>query len=134
EKLADVRDGEKWGEQILGLFSDGRGAYKRTYARRFDDFDALAIRHITEAFDAEHALVIHDAGVSDGRTACDFFRAITARFRNVRYYASDCEPLLSILQLGNIKVAMNQKGQILEIVLPPFVFNTIKPENFRLYP
>jgi len=134
DKLASVRDGEKWGEQILALFSDGRGAYKRTYGRRFDEFDALAIRHISEGFQAERALVIHDAGVSDGRTACDLFRVIAARFQNVTYYASDCEPVLSILRLGRITATLNQKGQILEIVLPPFVFNTIKPENFRRYP
>src|SRR5262245_50143855 len=57
DKLASVRDGEKWGEQILALFSDGRGAYKRTYGRRFDEFDALAIRHISEGFQAERTLV-----------------------------------------------------------------------------
>jgi hypothetical protein len=134
DKLASVRDGEKWGEQILALFSDGRGAYKRTYGRRFDEFDALAIQHISEAYQAERPLVIHDAGVSDARTACDLFQSIAARFPNVTYYASDCEPVLSLLRLGRITVALNQKGQILEVVLPPFVFNTIKPENFRRYP
>jgi hypothetical protein len=134
DKAAGIRDGEKWAERILSLFSDERGAYKRTYRRRFDDFDTLAIRHIADAFDAGRALVVHDAGVSDARTACDFFHAVSARFHNMTYYASDCEPIVSVLQLGNIKVTMNQKGRILEIVLPPFVFNTIKPENFRRYP
>src|SRR5262249_12000627 len=134
DKLVGIRDGEKWREQILSLFSDGRGAYKRTYGRRFDDFDALAVRHITEAFAAQRALVIHDAGVSDARTACDFFHSAATRFPCLTYYASDFEPALSILRLGNTKVVTNQNGQILEIVLPPFVFNTIKPEDFRLYP
>lgn len=134
DQLTGIRDGEKWGEQVLSLFSDGRGAYKRTYGRRFDEFDTSAIRHIAEAFEAERALVIHDVGVSDARTACDFFHSAAARFPRLTYYASDFEPTLSILRLGNIKVAMNQNGQILEIVLPPFVFNTIKPEDFRLYP
>ena len=27
DKIAGIRDGEQWGEQILALFSDGRGAY-----------------------------------------------------------------------------------------------------------
>ena len=134
DKIAGIRDGEQWGEQILALFSDGRGAYKRTYGRRFNDFDVMVVRHISDAFRADQALVIHDAGVSDARTACDFFRSLAARFQNVTYYASDSEPLLSILQLGRVKVALNQKKQILEIVLPPFVFNTIKPENFFRYP
>jgi hypothetical protein len=133
-QTAGIRDGEKWAERILGLFSDGRGAYKRTYARRFDRFDAVAIRHIAESFGDGRALVIHDAGVSDARTACDFFRTVAARFNNVTYYASDYEVVLSTLQLGKIKVTTNQKGEILEIVLPPFVFNVIKPENFLVYP
>jgi hypothetical protein len=29
---------------------------------------------------------------------------------------------------------MNRKGEVLEVVSPPFVFNLIKPENFLLYP
>jgi hypothetical protein len=134
DKLAGIRDAEKWGECILTLFSDGRGAYKRTYARRFDHFDALAMRQIAQNFGPGRSLAIHDAGVSDGRTACDFFHLIAGRFQNVRYYASDCEPVISVLQLRTVKVVMNRNGQILEIVLPPFVFNTVRPENFRHYP
>src|SRR5262249_18680316 len=121
-KTDSIRDSEEWAERILALFSDGRGAYKRTYCRRFDDFDALAMRHIGEAFGAGRALVVHDAGVSDARTACDFFHAIATHFPNLTYYASDCEPTLSVLQLGNVKVTMNQTGDVREIVLPPFVF------------
>src|ERR1700680_3540318 len=94
DRTFGIPNGEEWAERILFLHSDGRGAYKRTYRARFDGFDSVAVRHITQAFGDKRTLVIHDAGVSDARTACDFFRKVTAHFPNVSYYASDYEPTL----------------------------------------
>jgi hypothetical protein len=74
--------------------------------------------------------------VSDGRTARDFFQKLAARFPHLSYYASDYEPSLMMLRsgTGGSVVTLNKKGQAIEIVMPPFVFNLIKPENFWLYP
>jgi hypothetical protein len=134
DRTASIPDGEEWAERILFLHSEGRGAYKRTYSGRFNEFDTAVVRHITQAFRDQRTPAIHDAGVSDARTACDFFHKAAEHFPSVSYYASDYEPALSVLQLRNIKVSMNRKGEILEVVSPPFVFNLIKPENFLLYP
>jgi len=134
DQVAGIPGGDKWAERILALHSDGRGVYKRTYGRRFDRFDALTVEHIVQTFGRDRAPVIHDAGVSDARTACDFFHNIAPQFPNVSYHASDYEPALSVLQWRNTKVSMNKRGEILEIVSPPFVFDINKPENFLLYP
>jgi hypothetical protein len=134
DQIQSLADANEWAEQILLLHSDGRGAYKRTYRHRFDEFDALALGLIGEGYGGRGALVIHDAGVSDARTACDFFRTVSVRFADLTYYATDYDPALLVLALGNIKVTMNRQQQMLEVVSPPFVFNVLKHENFLYYP
>jgi hypothetical protein len=54
----------------------------------------------------------------------------------LNYYASDYEPSLLVLRSGKggTVVTLNKKGEAIEIVMPPFVFNLIKPENFLFYP
>src|SRR5215472_2763499 len=42
EKLHEMKKAEEWAEQILFSYCDARGIYKRTYACRFDQFDATA--------------------------------------------------------------------------------------------
>jgi hypothetical protein len=136
DKLAHVNGAGEWAERILLHYSDGRGVYKRTYQRRFDQYDAVAIERIGQTFQDRRALTLHDIGVSDARTACDFFAKIAARFPDLTYYASDYEPSLFVLRSGGgrMVVTLNSKGDLIEVVTPPFVFNLAKPENFLLYP
>jgi len=136
EKLHETKQLEEWAEKILFSYCDARGIYKRTYACRFDQFDDMAIDRLGREFPASRALTIHDIGVSDGRTACDFFQKLAARFPYLNYYASDYEPSLMMVRSGKggSVVTLNQKGEAIEIVMPPFVFNLIKPENFFFYP
>jgi hypothetical protein len=136
EKLDGMKKAEEWAEKILFSYCDARGIYKRTYACRFDQFDDMAIDRLGREFPASRALTIHDIGVSDARTARDFFQKLAARFPHLSYYASDYEPSLMMLRsgTGGSVVTLNKKGQAIEIVMPPFVFNLIKPENFWLYP
>ena len=136
EKLHEMKKAEEWAEPILFNYCDARGIYKRTYACRFDQFDATAIDSLAQTFPAGRTLTMHDIGVSDARTACDFFHKLAARFPHLNYYASDYEPSLMVLRSGKggTVVTLNKKGEAIEIVMPPFVFNLIKPENFLLYP
>jgi len=136
EKLDGMKEAQEWAEQILFSYCDARGIYKRTYACRFDQFDDMAIDRLGQAFPASRTLTMHDIGVSDARTACDLFHKLAARFPHLNYYASDYEPSLMMLRSGKGRtvVTLNKKGEAIEIVVPPFVFNLIKPENFLLYP
>jgi hypothetical protein len=134
DQVKSVENGDAWAQHILLLFSDGRGVYKRTYSRRFEEFDSLCISHIAEAFDARATLYVHDAAVSDGRTACDFFYKLAAYNPNITYFASDYDPTLKIIESGNRKVTLDSRNQPLEIVFPPFVFNLVRTENFLIYP
>jgi hypothetical protein len=96
----------------------------------------MAIDCLGREFPANRALTVHDIGVSDARTACDFFQKLAARFPHLSYYASDYEPSLMMLRSGKggSVVTLNKKGEAIEIVMPPFVFNLVKPENFLFYP
>jgi hypothetical protein len=136
QQLDEMKKAEEWAEQILFNYCDDRGIYKRTYAGRFDQFDDMAIDCLGQAFPASRILTMHDIGVSDARTACDFFHKLAARFPQLSYYASDYEPSLMVLRSGKrgTAVTLNTRGEAIEIVMPPFVFNLIKPENFSLYP
>src|SRR5882672_7516458 len=91
DQVRERSDGAMWAERILFGHSDGRGIYKRTYSRRFDRFDDFALAHVAAAFAPDRGLRIHDAGVSDARTACDFFQKIAAAVPVASYCASDHE-------------------------------------------
>ncbi len=123
--LYNVENCDEWAEHILLLFSDRRGAFKRTYRMRFDDFDSLCISCISEIFDPQTSLKVHDTGVSDGRTACDFFLKLADHHPDIRYFASDWEPTLKIIESGSGKVTLDSHNNPLEIVFPPFVFNLL---------
>jgi hypothetical protein len=62
-------------EHILLEFSNEHGAYKRTYANRFADFDKEVLKLCIAHFPTTQTINVHDTAVSDGRTACDFFIA-----------------------------------------------------------
>jgi chemotaxis methyl-accepting protein methylase len=110
-------------EKILLNFTDERGAFKRTYANRFEEFDHRVLEEIQKQFAPNDHLIIHDAAISDGRTACDFFEKLSVQFPKLTYYASDYDPHIFILQSGKTKVVINKGGKVLEIIFPPFVFN-----------
>lgn len=121
-------------ERILLLFSDERGAYKRTYQKRFEAFDSQALDVLKKIFKSTETLSFHDVSVSDGRTALDFFEKAAAEFPQIQYFASDYNPLLYIVEKGRTKVTLSHTGKVLEILFPPFVFNKIKKDCRSTYP
>ena len=70
DKIHTFSDADTIAERILLLFSDERGAYKRTYQKRFGEFDAQVIHELSKFSPPQ---TFHDVGISDGRTALDFF-------------------------------------------------------------
>jgi hypothetical protein len=133
DQTLSVPDGDKLAERILLLFADDRGAYKRTYQKRFEAFDLSVIKALQKV--APPPLqTFHDCGVSDGRTALDFFEKIVPAFPDIQYFASDYNPCVFVLEKGKLKVTLSHTGKILEILFPPFVFNKSKGNRFLLYP
>jgi len=134
DKILLEPDSEELAERILLLFSDERGAYKRTYAKRFEEFDLIILGYLEEFFKTGEVVFIQDVGVSDGRTALDFFKRVSAIFPKLTFVASDYNPKVYVLEKGKCKVTISHTGKVLEILWPPFVFNAIKRDSYRRYP
>ena len=132
DKLINPED-EKIAEYILNGFADDRGAYKRTYSKRFEAFDKKVIELIGSYFSKRNPLFVHDVAVSDGRTSCDFFEKLADIFPKVNFYASDYDSEVIVLESGTTKVTINTHGKVLEVVWPPFVFNAIKRSSYHYY-
>lgn len=134
EDIQDQSNADDLAERILLLFSDERSAYKRTYVKRFEEFDSIVIKYLRGRFKNADPLTFHDVGVSDGRTALNFFEKIVSDFPHIQYTASDYNPKVYVLEKGKCKVTLSHTGRVLEILQPPFVFNTIKRDSIRHYP
>lgn len=134
EKACAEKNADTLTQRILLLFSDERGAYKRTYSHRFEIFDKEICDLLYQNLSSADSIKVHDVAISDGRTSVDFFRKIYALFPQIRYTASDYNPTIKILEKGRLKVALTESNQVLDITCPPFVFNSIKRDSYRHYP
>lgn len=133
-KIVQEPNADELAERILLLFADERGAYKRTYTKRFEEFDSISLQHIEDIFKRDELLLVQDVGVSDGRTALDFFKKIASSFSNLKFTASDYNPKVYVLEKGKCKVTISSTGKLLEILYSPFVFNAIKRDSYKHYP
>lgn len=134
DQIGNDQNADEIAESILLLFSDERGAYKRTYSKRFEEFDKIILKYLLTIFQEKDQLRFHDVAISDGRTALDFFEKISLIFSHIQYIASDYSPNVYVLERNNCKVTLSREGKILEILFPPFVFNKIKRDSIRHYP
>lgn len=134
DQILNEPNAEELAERILQLFADERGAYKRTYAKRFEEFDNEIINLLKQTFSQQEALLIQDVGVSDARTSVDFFVKLANIFKNLKFEASDYNPKVYIIEQNNIKLTLSHTGKLLEVVWPPFVFNFIKRDSYKHYP
>lgn len=129
EVIQNLNDNEL-AERILLLFTDERGAYKRTYHNRFGSFDDQVLACLNRCLDPQQPFVFQDVAVSDGRTAVDFFQKIVLSYPNVQYVASDYNPLVYVLESGDVKITLSGTGKVLETVFPPFVFGGMRREKY----
>ncbi len=135
DQIASEPNADELSEKLLATFVDERGAYKRTHANRFEEFDEAVLKIIREQFPSSETLAIHDVAVSDARTSYDFFEKLAARQLHIgSFIASDYSPEVWVVEDNKTKVTISPSGQILEVVWPPFVFGTNKNDSFWRYP
>ncbi len=134
DQLIGLPDADDLAERVLRLFADDRGSYKRTYGRRFEEFDQEVLKRIAASFAPTESLTVEDVGVSDGRTSCEFFRKLVAQYPRLRFRASDYDAEVFVIQRGRTKVTLSHTHRVLEVVFPPFVFNAAKRDSYRHYP
>jgi len=122
-------------ERILNFaFSDG--SYKKTHFNRFNDFDDKVIEYLEKNLDKNKKCEFHDLAVSDGRTSFDLFLKLEKIFPNLDFFASDKNMfayVYSDIRNKSRKLVKEESGKILQIILPPFVFNLYSPKNAWRY-
>lgn len=130
-------DRDRIQERMLCKFSNQNGTFRYTHARRFEQFDSLALNSIRSAFPPGQPIRVHDVGASDGRTSCDFYEALTTIYAGqLSFLASDYAPFYYVVRRKNDgrRIILDERDNVLQIVTPPFVFNVVHPENRYLYP
>jgi len=131
------RDRDRIQERMLSRFPNKNGTFRYTHARRFADFDILAVASVRSAFPPGREIRVHDMGASDGRTSCDFYHTLAGIYGpEVQFVGSDYAPFLYAVRRKNSRrrVIVDERENILQIITPPFVFNVVHSEHKLLYP
>jgi hypothetical protein len=124
---------ENLSEIILNRFNANSNAIKRTYRNRFNEFDLNSIQKIKGANFTD--IKIHDMAISDGRASSFFIKNCLKNFPNFEYTGSDLVmsyELSWLNQKRNQYIITDTKGEIIEITIPPFVWNIARKEG-KLY-
>jgi chemotaxis methyl-accepting protein methylase len=131
-------DRERLLEHMLARFPAANGTYKRTQSHRFEEFDARVIQELLRRFNPSFGYTIHDIGVSDGRTAVDFFgRLGSLEHFKFSFLAGDASPNITAVAspgMSLVVVVDPVTRAPLQVIWPPFVFNVAKRESALLYP
>jgi hypothetical protein len=105
---------------------DVRGAFKRTYPDRFAAFDALVMEAWRSSGPKPQTISVLDAGVSDGSTSLPLIAAFAgASEGRFRFIATDLDGRyvrLSRRRTPQRRVILDAAGEIVQIILPPFLF------------
>ncbi len=105
---------------------DVRGAFKRTYADRFSDFDGLVMAQWHNPGATRGPSHVLDAGVSDGSTTLSLIAAVDRMSEGrFRFSATDLDgryTRLSRKQLPERRVIVSSSGEVVQIIVPPFLF------------
>ncbi len=122
---------------LLRRYATGTGTFKRTYRDRFREFDRRVVPLIGELAKEKGRCRVHDLGVSDGRTAFDFFSALSdSGTRGLEFLASDFAPYATIISdpSTRLSIALGHQEELTQVVWPPFVFSVPRRESRLLYP
>jgi hypothetical protein len=125
-------------EAILASFATSNGAFKRTTKARFRHFDEQVVSLFGSLPSLGQRYIIHDLAVSDARTACDFFFALTSIFgERIDFYATDLCLRVFVLQKtgARTRVVVDDRDNVLQVVFPPLVLSEKLSRRQRfLYP
>ncbi len=125
-------------EKVLARFATKDGIFKYTFSNRFDTFDEECFSYIKKNFNTNEALHVHDVGVSDGCSTVPFFLALNDIYANhLSYLASDYLPHAFVIRKkdhGYTRLILDPNDCLLQIIIPPFVFNMPRKEKLYLFP
>jgi hypothetical protein len=101
-----------------------------TYKNRFDEFDKYSIRIIADQ-NLEKIFIL-DTAISDGRASCYFLEESIKQLQNLWYTGSDINVdyyLKKKNSAGKYYIVTDKSNKIIEITLPPFVWNLARTEG-----
>lgn len=123
-------------ESILAPFAISNGAFKRTGKARFRHFDEQVIPLLGSMLPLVGRYIIHDLAVSDGRTACELFSALSSTFgERIDFYATDlCLRVFVLQQTGaRTRVVVDERDRVLQVIFPPLVLSAKLSRRQRIF-
>jgi hypothetical protein len=135
EILRERPDADRWLPLVLECFVVRSGAVKRTAEGRFEELDTLILDVLTKDPGGNVPIAVHDAGVSDGRTAVTLYRKLRAT-REVDYTASDWYGLVYLVRHSQRgwSVAFDEDGSPVQYAGWGFVLSPLDRDRGWLYP
>ena len=133
----DEQDTALFQERVINRLAMANGSFKRTHLNRFEAFDREMFHIIDEKFPQEYPLAVHDIAVSDGRTTVPFFKKLKEMYgENLSFLASDYAPYFQVIQKKDDprRIIRDKEGNLIQFIVPPFVFNVTSPESRKFYP
>jgi hypothetical protein len=97
----------------------------------------MAIRCIREMAQNSDRISIHDVAVSNGQTAVEFYQKLKkADMGEIFYLASDASTSFNLITKNGrqLSVITDTHGNLIQVIFPPFVFNTNERESLLYYP
>ncbi len=133
-------DRDDFQEQAIGRVAVAGGAFKKTHKNRFDEFDdacfSLIRKHISSA--AKENISVHDIAISDGRTTLPFFTYLSGMYGDIlSFLASDYAAHFRAVydpQNPARRIILDAQNRMIQMIVPPFVFNVVCAENAFIYP
>jgi len=132
-----TEDISKFQEHAIGRLAVVNGAFKKTHKDRFNTFDESTLSLIRERFQAGLKLKVHDMAVSDGRTSVPFYKSLSSVYEyHLDFLASDFSAEFFVVKEtgSSRRIVLDNQGNLIQYIFPPFVFNMIHPENPYIYP
>jgi hypothetical protein len=129
-QVGGMGENGKNAEIVLNRFNSNRNIIKRTYKNRFDIFDKLSVKTISEQ-NFEKISVL-DIAISDGRASCYFLEQAIRHLQNFRYTGSDIQINYYLKKRNkNDKsyIITDENNKIIEITYPPYVWNLARTEG-----
>ncbi|MDX1631767.1 MAG: hypothetical protein R3234_07890, partial [Thermoanaerobaculia bacterium] len=124
-------------ERLLSTLSPENATLKRTYKNRFGTFDDQVLATLEEEKPPPGPYEIHDMAVSDGRTAVEFYRRLSSLYDDrLDFHCSDYAHSLIVVSRPreSLEIVIDDSGKLVQIVFPPFVFNTARRAKIRYFP
>ena len=121
-------------EDLTFRLRTSNGTFRTSFAQRFVDLDAAALRWMGELFAPEAPIQIQDRAASHCLTSHDWAQRIFAAHSRAEFEASDLILCLYELSLPSGEVyIVEPSGQPLQYIRPPFVLS-VRHREPRRYP